>query len=55
MYDFVHAVQRYIKRGVNGTRLRRRGVQGYTQVGVADTRYLSIDLCAEEGKKGPIF
>ena len=32
------------RRGVNGTRLRRWGLQGYTQVCVADTRYLSIYL-----------
>ena len=41
------------RRGVNGTRLRQWGLKGYTQVGVADTRYLSIDLSAEVGKKEP--
>ena len=34
------------KRGVNGTRLRQWGLQGYTPV--------SIDPSGEEGKKGPI-
>ena len=39
------------RRGVNGTRL----AVGVARAYVADTRYLSIVLSAEEGKNEPTF